>query len=134
MRKTLHEDEKLGNTLWSDRHRLVTKKHFLPFRVPLNVALIQTFHKNFFFLFFGFIHRKFSLSGKNIFSLATLSAIFYIKSINHDIHTKQHGGKGENLRKVFLSNATCSFNNTDSVDKFQIATLPEMNQERKPIN
>mgnify|MGYP000600976797 CR=1 FL=1 len=124
------EDAMLCNTLWSDRRRLVTKKHFLPFRVPLNVGIDPNFPLK---KFFGFIQRKISLSGKNIFSLAMLSAIFYMKSINHDIHTKQHG-KGENLRKVFLSNATCSFNNTDSVDKFQIATLPEMNQERKPIN
>ena len=40
-------------------------------------ALIQTFHKKVFFLFFGFIQRTISLSVENIFSLATLSAIIY---------------------------------------------------------
>ena len=37
----------------------------------------QTFHKKVLFFFFGFIQRKSSLSGKNIFSLATHSAIIY---------------------------------------------------------
>ena len=53
------------------------KKHFLPFRVLLNVGLDTNFPQKIFFFFFGFIQRKISLSCENIFSLATLRAIIY---------------------------------------------------------
>ena len=36
----LDEDAMLCNTLWSDRRTLVRKKHFLPFRVLLNVGIV----------------------------------------------------------------------------------------------
>ena len=53
------------------------KKHFLPFRVLLNVGIDPNFPQRVFLFFFGFIPRKISLSGENIFSLATRSAIIY---------------------------------------------------------
>ena len=53
------------------------KKNFLPFRVLLNVGIDPNFPQKSFFFLFGFIRRKISLSGENIFSLATLSAIIY---------------------------------------------------------
>ena len=71
----------LCNTLWSDRRRLITKKHFLPFRVLLNVGIDPNFPQKRFFFFFGFIQTKISLSSENIFSLAKLSKIiYYIRS------------------------------------------------------
>jgi len=75
--KKLDEDAMLCNTLWSDRRRLITKKHFLPFRVLLNVGIDPNFPQKSFFFSFGFIQRKISLSGENIFSSATLSSIIY---------------------------------------------------------
>ena len=63
----------LCNTMRSNRH----KKHFLPFRVILNVGIDPNFPQKSFFSFFGFIQTKISLSGENIFSLATLSAIVH---------------------------------------------------------
>ena len=79
-RKKLDEGVMLCNTLWSDRRRLITKfrliTNFLPFRVLLNVGIDPNFpQKSFFFLFWlyseNFVFRR------NIFSLATLSAIIY---------------------------------------------------------
>jgi len=75
-RKKLDEDAMLCNTLWSDRRRLITKKHFLPFHILLNDGIDTNFPQKSFFSF-GFIQRKISLSGENIFSLATLSGIIY---------------------------------------------------------
>ena len=57
--------------------RLITKNISCLFAYFLTSALIQTFHKKVFFFFFGYIPRKISFSGENIFSLATLSAIIY---------------------------------------------------------
>ena len=54
-----------------------SQKHFLPFRVLLNVEIDPDFPQKKFLFFFGFIHRKISLSGEKKFSLATLSAIIY---------------------------------------------------------
>ena len=70
-RKKFDEDVMLCNTLWSDRRRLITKN------ISCLFAYFLTFHKKVFFFFFGFIPRKISFSGENIFSLATLSAIIY---------------------------------------------------------
>ena len=63
-RKKVDQDAMLCNTLWSDRRRLITKKHFLPFRVLLNVGIDPNFPQK----SFGFIQRKIVLSGENIFS------------------------------------------------------------------
>ena len=53
-----------------------SQKHFLPFRVLLNVGIDPNFpQKKFFFLFW--LQKEISLSGEEIFSLATLSAIIY---------------------------------------------------------
>ena len=64
-------------TLWSDRRRLITRT-FLAFSCTSkrrHWSKLST--KKVFFFFFGFIQRKISLSGENIFSLATPSAIIY---------------------------------------------------------
>ena len=65
----------LRNTLWSDRRRLITKNISCLFAYFLTSALHPNFPQKDFF--FGFIQRKISLPGENIFSLATLSAIIY---------------------------------------------------------
>ena len=72
----------LYNTLWSDSLRLITKKHFLPLRVPLNVGIDPNFPQKGFFLFFGFIQTKISLSGENIFSCRRP----IVKYMKPDIH------------------------------------------------
>ena len=78
IRKKIDKDAMLCNTLWSDRRRLITKKHFLPFRVLLNVGIDPNFPQKFFLFFLGFIQRKISLLGENIFSfIATLSTVIY---------------------------------------------------------
>ena len=47
----MRTDAMLCNTLWSDRRRLITK-HFLPFRVLLNVGIDPSFpQKKFVFSF-----------------------------------------------------------------------------------
>ena len=62
-RKKLDEDAMLCNTLWSDRRRLVTKKH-LPFRVPLNVGFDPNFPQKFFFSFLALFSEKFRFPAK----------------------------------------------------------------------
>ena len=66
----------LRDTLWSDRRRLITKNISCLFAYFLTSALHPNFPQKGFFSF-GFIQKKISLSGENIFSLATLSAIIY---------------------------------------------------------
>ena len=62
--KELDEDAMLCNTLLSDRRRLVTKKHFLPFRVPLNVGIDPNFPQKFFFSFLALFSEKFRFPAK----------------------------------------------------------------------
>ena len=59
----------LCNTLWSETRSLITKKHFSPFRVLLNVGIDPNFPQKSFFFFLGFTHRKIALSGENIITL-----------------------------------------------------------------
>ena len=59
-----------------------SQKHFLPFRVLLNVGIhpkfLSFFFSKFFFTFgFTCIKREILLSGEKAFSVATLSAIIY---------------------------------------------------------
>ena len=58
-RKILDEDAMLCNTLWSDRRRLITKKHFLAFRLLLNVGIDPNFPQKSFFFFLAFFREKF---------------------------------------------------------------------------
>ena len=53
------------------------QKHFLPFRILLNVGIDPNFPQRIFFFVFGFIQRKISLSCENIFSLATHNHLPY---------------------------------------------------------
>ena len=57
-RKKLDEDAML-----SDRRRLITKKHFLPFRVLLNVGIDPNFPLNSFF-FLALFREKFRFPAK----------------------------------------------------------------------
>ena len=51
---------KMRNTLWSGRRRLIRKKHFLPFRVLLNVGIDPNFvQKSFFFSLLALFREKF---------------------------------------------------------------------------
>ena len=54
-----------------------SQKYFLPFRVLLNVGIDPNFPQKSVFFFLGFIQTEISLSGENIFSSATLSAIIW---------------------------------------------------------
>ena len=73
------------NTSWSDRLGS-SQKTFLAFsRTSKRLHWSKLSTKKFFFSFFDFIQRKISLSGDNIFSLATLSAIIYHIRSNYGI-------------------------------------------------
>ena len=78
-RKKLDEDALLCNILWSDRcNKLIAKNiNFLAISRTSKRRYWSKLSKKIFFFFFGFIQRKISLSGENIFSLATLSTIIY---------------------------------------------------------
>ena len=55
----------LCNTSRSDRRGLITKKHFFPFRVRLNVGIDPNFpQKKFFFLFLALFREKFRFPTK----------------------------------------------------------------------
>ena len=77
-RKKLDEDAMLCNT-WSDRRRLITKKHFLPFRVLLNVGIDPNFpQKSFFLLFLVLFREKFRFPVKTFLAWQHLAQSFTI--------------------------------------------------------
>ena len=58
-REKRDEDAMLCKTLRSDRPRLITKKHFLPFRILLNVGIDPNFpRKKIFFSFLALFREK----------------------------------------------------------------------------
>jgi len=62
-RKKLDEDAMLCNTTpWSDRRRLIRKKHFLPFRVLLILGIDPNFPQKRFFL--ALFREKFRFPAK----------------------------------------------------------------------
>ena len=58
---------------WSDRRRLVTKKHFLPFRVLLNVGIDPIFPQKIFFSFLALLREKFRFPAKTFLALQRLA-------------------------------------------------------------
>ena len=69
----------LCNTLCSDRRRLITKKHFLPFRVLPNVGIDPTFsQKKFFFSFLALFREKFRFPAKTFLVWQRLAQPFTI--------------------------------------------------------
>ena len=63
----------LCNTLWSDRRRLITKKHFLPFRVLLNVGIDPNFPQKSFFYFLALFREKFRFPAKTFLAQQRLA-------------------------------------------------------------
>ena len=61
IKKKLDEDAMLCNTPCGQTH----KKHFLPFRVLLNVGIIQTFHKKSFFFWLYSGKKNFAFRPKH---------------------------------------------------------------------
>ena len=67
----------LCNTLWSDRCRLITKKHFLPIRVLINVGIDPNFpQKSFFFPFLALFREKLTNGSSKTLGLAKLQSNF----------------------------------------------------------
>ena len=68
----------LCNTVWSDRRRLITKKHFLPFRVFLNVGIDPNFPQICFFSFLALFREKFRFLAKTFLVEQRLAQSFTI--------------------------------------------------------
>ena len=65
---------------WGQTDAGSSQKHFLPFRVLLNVGIDPNVSQK--KSFFGFIQREISLSGEKNFILATLNATIYHMRLN----------------------------------------------------